>query len=76
MDMEERVREAKRQLSRQLLHRHGIHGVGIETAEDGTYILTVHIESGDTGILDQIPDFVQGFPVHIVRSGPYTKLVA
>ena len=71
MNTEELARDAKRKLSRQLLTKPGIHSVGIEMKEDGTYELTVHIDSEDKGLISQIPDVVEEFPVRHVLSGPY-----
>ncbi len=71
MNTEEHARDAKRQLSRQLLSKPGINGVGIEMKEDGTYELTVHIDREDEDVVSQIPHSVEEFPVRLVLSNPY-----
>ena len=73
---EQEAREVKRRHSTELLSKPGVSGVGVETDEEGKFVIAVHLDADYPGVQDQLPKDIEGFPVKFVRSGPFRPLAA
>ena len=73
MTPEEIIREVKRRHSRQLLSQPGVCGLDIETGADGQPLLTIHLDSDDPAVRERLPTQIEGYPVKLVKSGPFQK---
>jgi hypothetical protein len=73
MASEKEVKEIKRRHSARLLEQPGVCGVGVEKDGHGGFVLAVHLDatSSDAGLT--VPDSIEGCPVKLIRSGPFTK---
>jgi hypothetical protein len=48
-------------------------GVGVEKREGGDYVLTIHLDAASQSAQSQVPAEIDGCPVQVVKSGPFTK---
>jgi hypothetical protein len=51
----------------------GVVGVGVEREANGQFVLMVHVDTDDPGVLSRLPDQVEGYPVRVIRTGRYEK---
>jgi hypothetical protein len=73
MKPDDKLREVKRRHSARLLSQPGVCGVAIERDEKGRDVLTVHLDTDDPLVRAQVPDQLEGYPVKVVKDGPYQK---
>lgn len=76
MATEDQAREIKRRHSADLLGKPGVCGVGVEKDENGQFVLAIHLESDAPEITETLPHEIEGLPVKLIRSGPFTSFVA
>lgn len=76
MQTEAAVRALKRRHSPALLGQPGISGVGVEKADDGGCILTVHLAEDSPAVRAAVRKVVGDIPVRLSRSGPFRALPA
>jgi hypothetical protein len=67
------IRALKKRHSPALLRQPGVCGVDIETTPSGEAVLTVHLDTADPAVRDQLPDQLEGHPVRYVHTGPFRK---
>ena len=67
------IRDLKRRHSAQLLKKPGVCGVDIDTGEAGDSVLTIHLDTADPAVRQQLPDQLEGFPIRYVHTGPFRK---
>jgi hypothetical protein len=73
MATREECKAVKERHSARLLKEAGVVGVGVEKREGGDYVLTVHLDAASQEAESRLPTELDGCPVEIVRSGPFTK---
>lgn len=75
MISEEQAKQIKRQHSAFLLQRPGVNGVGVEKAENGGFLLAVHLDPAFPGASAEVDRRLQncGCQVRKYFSGPFTK---
>jgi hypothetical protein len=73
---EAEIRDLKQRHAARLMARPGVNGVGVERADDGGYVLAVHLESDDPALLADLPEEIDGLPVRYAASGAYRRLAA
>jgi hypothetical protein len=50
-----------------------VSGLDIETDNSGESTLTVHVDTDDPAVRQQLPQQLEGFPLKYLRTGPYRK---
>ncbi|MFL5384442.1 MAG: hypothetical protein ACJ8GN_18120 [Longimicrobiaceae bacterium] len=65
------ILSVKRRHSLDLLGRPGVSGVGVEKDAAGRDVFALHVSTDDPGVLAGLPSEIEGYPVRIVRSGPF-----
>jgi hypothetical protein len=73
MTSEQKVREIKNRHSVRLLQQPGVCGVGVEKAENGGFVLAVHLDATQPEAAASIPDTIEGCAVKRIFSGPFKK---
>jgi len=73
MPSEQEVAEIKRRHSARLLQQPGVCGVGVEKDQAGNFYLAVHLDSSNAATTATLPDSIEGAPLKVIRSGPFTK---
>ena len=73
MKADEKIREVKRRHSRELLSQPGVCGLDIEDDESGRPVLVIHLDSDDPAVRARLPARIEGYPVRLVKSGPFQK---
>jgi hypothetical protein len=73
MATREECKTVKERHAARLLKEPGVVGVGVEKREEGDYVLTIHLDAASQGAQSQLPTELDGCPVQIVQSGPFTK---
>jgi hypothetical protein len=76
MVSEEEVKAIKRRHSPRLLHEPGVCGIGVEKDQNGNFVITVHLDATQPDAGATVPDSIEGCPVKLVRSGPFTAEAA
>ena len=74
MKTEQEVRQIKRRHSAQLLALPGVCGVGVEKADNGEYVIALHLETTDPAISAALPTRIEDCPVKLLHSGPFHKV--
>lgn len=69
----EEIFALKKRHSAQLLKRRGVCGVDIDTDDAGETVLTIHLNTADPTVRQQLPDELEGYPIRYVHTGPFTK---
>ncbi len=69
---EDEVRAIKQRHSPDLLRRPGVSGVGVEKDESGGFVIALHLDTTDPLVHEQLPKEIEGVPVRLIRSGPFT----
>jgi hypothetical protein len=72
MNIDEKLRDAKHQLSQLLLGKGGVCGVGIGKSAQGDDVLTVHLDASKAA--PAVPETFQGYPVQQHHGEPFRKL--
>ena len=73
MRTEQEVREIKRRHSPQLLRQPGVCGVGVEKDDAGRYVIAIHLDTNDPAVSRTLPTQLDGCPVKLIRSGPFSR---
>jgi len=63
----------KKRHSAQLLKKPGVCGVDIDTDNPDESVLTVHLDTNDPAVRQQLPDQLEGYPIRYVHTGPFRK---
>jgi hypothetical protein len=71
---EDEVRAIKQRHSPQLLSQPGVCGVGVEKDETGSFFIALHLDTNDPAAHQRLPRTLDGAPVRIVHSGPFSAL--
>jgi len=74
MASEAELREVKRRHSAELMRLPGVCGVGVGKGKAGGLVLTLHLDTDDPKVAEQLPKEIEGYPVETVHSGPFKKL--
>jgi hypothetical protein len=72
MATHDEIRAIKDRYGQKLLGSPGVSGVGIERDSESDWKLVVHL----AGESEDLPEQLDGYKVHYVRSGPFVKLAA
>jgi hypothetical protein len=67
------IRSLKKRHSPGLLKKPGVCGVDIDVNHAGQAILTVHLDTADPAVREQLPDKLEGYPIRYVHTGPFRK---
>jgi hypothetical protein len=75
MTSEEQVKRIKSQNAAYLLQRPGVSGIGVEKAENGDFVLAVHLDPAFPEASEAVDHRLQncGCQVRKYFSGPFTK---
>ena len=74
MARESEVTQLKQRLSRRLLQRPGVQGVGVERGDGADdYVLVVHVEDDDDATRSAVKQTTDADAVRIVKSGRFKK---
>jgi hypothetical protein len=73
---EQQAQDVKSRHSSELLTMPGVSGVGVEKDQDGQFFIALYLDSDDPGIQQQLPKDLEGFPVKLIRSGPFRPFTA
>lgn len=76
MTTEDQAYDIKRRHSADLMGQPGVCGVGVEKDENGAFVLAIHLESDAPEVTEKLPRAIEGLPVKLIRSGPFTSFVA
>lgn len=71
MQTETAVRKLKRRHSATLLRQRGVSGVGVEKADEGGFILTIHLAEDSPAVRESVRKVVGDAPVRLAKSGPF-----
>ena len=69
----EELKKVKRRHAAELLKQNGVCGVDIEQNAPGGPISTVHLDTKDPAVKQQLPRELEGFPLKFVQTGPIRK---
>jgi hypothetical protein len=67
------IKALKKRHSAQLLKMGGVCGVDIDSDDAGQAVLTVHLDTSDPAVRQQLPIQLEGYPVRYVHTGPFRK---
>jgi hypothetical protein len=67
------LKKVKRRHAAALLKHSGVCGVDIEQDAPGGPIITVHLDTKDPAVKEQLPRELEGFPLKFVETGPIRK---
>ena len=67
------IKALKKRHSAALLTKRGVCGVDVHTDADGQAILTVHLDTDDQVVRQQLPSELEGYPLRFVHTGPFRK---
>ena len=68
----EDIYDVKRRHAMEFLRLPGVSGFGVERTREGQYYFAVHLSSNDPGLVRQLPDFLEGYPVRHFTTGTFS----
>ena len=68
------IYEVKNRHSEKLRSLPGVNGVGVAKGKDGELVIAVHVDRDNPRVAENLPKEIEGYPVEIVHSGPFSKL--
>ena len=68
------IYEVKKRHSEKLRSLPGVSGVGVSKGKDGGLVIAVHVDRDDPKVTESLPKELEGYPVEVVQSGPFSKL--
>jgi len=73
MVSEQEAKAVKQRHAAEFLAKPGVCGIGVEKDESGAYVLAVHIDAHAPDLEQSIPSTLDGVPIKLTRSGPFSK---
>jgi hypothetical protein len=74
MNSENEIYEVKNRHSEKLRSLLGVSGVGVAKGKNGSLVIAIHVDRDDPKVTENLPKEIEGYPVEVVQSGPFSKL--
>jgi hypothetical protein len=74
MNSANEIYQVKNRHSDRLRSLPGVSGVGVAKGKDGGLVIAIHVNRDDPNVTENLPKEIEGYPVEVVQSGPFSKL--